>query len=167
MDQKQNMSANELRDCLKRIASGEIDALRELYDVFYYDVFRFILSLCKDYHLSEDLTQDVFLRVQKFAKGYHGGNPRSWLFTVARNVTFDSLKRRGRELAEEDEKLHFLIDSVVQVETTDLDFVERTLGAGLRHTEIAAVIGLPYPKVRATYAYALKKMRKGLEGELD
>ena len=90
----------------------------------------------------------------------------------------DSLKKRGRETAEEDEKLEFLIDSSAHVETTDIDFVERTMGmlspiereivslyvfVGLRHTEIATVVDLPYTKVRATYAYALKKMRKALE----
>ena len=40
-----------------------------------------------------DLLQETFIKATRSLDGYQGGNPRSWLFTIARSVFIDAVRR--------------------------------------------------------------------------
>ncbi len=65
---------------------------------FYRDhskaVYAFLVSLCRDRVWAEDLMQDTFVKATRSMIGYQGGNPRSWLFTIARSVFIDDVRRK-------------------------------------------------------------------------
>lgn len=57
-------------------------------------VYAFLVSLCRDPVWAEDLMQDTFVKATRSLGGYRGGNPRSWLFTIARSVFIDDTRKR-------------------------------------------------------------------------
>lgn len=57
-------------------------------------VFSFLLSLSSDRALAEDLTQDTFIKATRALSGFRGGDPKAWLFTIARSVFIDHTRRR-------------------------------------------------------------------------
>ena len=57
-------------------------------------VFAFLLSLSRDRALAEDLTQDTFVKATRSLSGFRGGDPKAWLFTIARSVFIDHTRRR-------------------------------------------------------------------------
>ena len=88
----------ELREPLAR---REPAALARFFDVFFDRVYGYIRRLVPDEHLAEDLTQDVFLHVQRALGTYDPArDPRPWVFTIATNKLRDhwrsSAHQQGR-----------------------------------------------------------------------
>lgn len=73
-------------------------ATQTTIEEFYQDhakaVYAFLVSLCRDRVWAEDLMQDTFVKATRSIMGYQGGNPRSWLFAIARSVFIDDVRRK-------------------------------------------------------------------------
>ena len=72
----------------------------EIYSGYAKIVFSYLLSLCRDYHLAEDLTQETFLRAYRHKKDYDETRKLStWLCEIAKNLYIDHLRtKRNSEL---------------------------------------------------------------------
>jgi RNA polymerase sigma-70 factor (ECF subfamily) len=57
-------------------------------------VYAYLIALARDRSWAEDLLQDTFIKASRSLAGYRGGDPRSWLFTIARSVFIDATRRR-------------------------------------------------------------------------
>lgn len=95
------------------LARGDEDALRILVERYSRSIYRFSVRYTGDESLAEDVAQEVFLRLFLHAKRYTAGRSfRTWLFTIARNVSIDlarpyshrksvSFRRSGDDALEE------------------------------------------------------------------
>ena len=45
-------------------------------------------------HDAQDIVQDAYLRAVRSAESFRGGDMRSWLLTIVRNLCFDALRRK-------------------------------------------------------------------------
>ncbi len=83
---------------LRRIAKGEEEAFRQLVRVYFDRLTTYILRLTGSRPLTEEITQDVLLKVwqnrQQLEEVVHFD---AWLFVVARNRTYDCLAQLARE----------------------------------------------------------------------
>jgi len=84
-------------------ARGSQDALRFLYARYRDSIYSYALSLVRDEHEAEDITQQVFL---KLMSNLHKYEPRdvpfaAWIVRVARNVAIDHLRDRRQIPVEE------------------------------------------------------------------
>lgn len=79
--------------------SGERDAIRSLYLSYKDAVYRYVLSMVRDQHEAEDVTQHVFLKLMCVIDSYEPCQApfTSWLLRVARIVAVDHL--RGQPFA--------------------------------------------------------------------
>ncbi|MBE0698468.1 MAG: sigma-70 family RNA polymerase sigma factor, partial [Anaerolineaceae bacterium] len=73
------------------------EALGALYDRYGRLVFSVALHLVGDVETSEEITQDVFVRVCEGAHGYRAQLSRvnTWMVSIARHRAIDELRRRG------------------------------------------------------------------------
>ena len=71
-----------------------MDSIETFYRQHAGAVFAFLYSLSRDRALAEDLTQDTFVKATRAVAGFRGGNPRSWLFAIARSVFIDHTRKR-------------------------------------------------------------------------
>ncbi|MEM7280994.1 MAG: RNA polymerase sigma factor [Pseudomonadota bacterium] len=79
------------------VAQGDASCVGTLFERHHKGVYRYCLQITKQPPMSEDVVQEVFLKVMKKAKSYRGdGSFKAWLFNIARNVTFDHLKSAQR-----------------------------------------------------------------------
>ena len=87
---------------LRRIATRDTDALRELYDVYGKIVFGMALRILGDRQLAEDCTQEVFVAVWRGARRYDAERARvsTWLFALTRNNAIDLARWHRRRRAE-------------------------------------------------------------------
>lgn len=70
----------------------------EIYKEYYKMVFAFLLSMCKDYHLAEDLAQDTFLKAYAHINTYDENRKMStWLCEIAKNLYIDHTKKRANK----------------------------------------------------------------------
>ena len=69
-------------------------AFDEIYKTYAKDVFRFILRLCENEALAEDILQDTMLKAITSIDCFRGNcSMKTWLCTIARNEYLNHVKR--------------------------------------------------------------------------
>ena len=108
---------------IKKCQRGDRQAFDELIRLYYDYVSGFLLKNTVDETLSEDLTQETFLKMIRSIEKYDPGGSASfgtWLITIAKNCYIDHLRRNRIHLED--------IDSLpVEDERNVADEVERKL----------------------------------------
>lgn len=83
----------------------------DLYETYADDVYRYILFLLRDENLAEDLTQDTFLKVHiHHNKFKNQSSIRTWILKIARNTTFDHLRRTQKIQLDFNELIELISD---------------------------------------------------------
>lgn len=78
-----------------RYQRGDRHAFAALVRRYKRPIFNFVLRQLRDPTASEDVTQEVFLRVVQSASEFkHEARFTTWLYTIARNLTIDHLRKR-------------------------------------------------------------------------
>ena len=77
-----------------------MDTIEQFYRDHARSVFALLMARVRDRSLAEDLMQETFIKATRSLTGFRGGNPRSWLFTIARSVMIDHSRKRSPEPAE-------------------------------------------------------------------
>jgi len=122
---------------VKQDVQGAFEVLVERYQHRLVGVLVHLIGRVDD---SEDLAQEVFLRIYRARKGYR---PRAkfstWLFTIANNVALNYLRGKGRNptvpLAQDDTSSQSPRSAAEQVYAPD-----GTASAQLRKVELADVV---------------------------
>jgi RNA polymerase sigma factor (sigma-70 family) len=90
---------NEL---MLKIINGDTDKIGMLYERYNKMLFGYFFKLTKNQELSEDLVNDVFLKILKSTDKYRGdGIFRVWMFRIAHNVFIDNYHKTKRVIIEE------------------------------------------------------------------
>jgi RNA polymerase sigma-70 factor (ECF subfamily) len=90
-----------------RVKRGDRAAFAELVEKYKQPVMNFIYRSLRDETEAEDLAQNVFLQVYKSRSRYkQTARFSTWLFTIARNLCLNELRRRARHPAESIEETH-------------------------------------------------------------
>ncbi len=148
---------------------------------FYRDhagaVYGYLVSLSRSRNMAEDLMQDTFVRATRALGGYRGGNPRAWLFAIARSVFLDDLRRRERRpriVGEKD------VDASPDPDPVERDAIERALAVlperqrsalilsdrvGLTGSEVAETLGVSEGAARVLIHRARQGFRIAYEGD--
>jgi len=84
---------------------GNPTAFESLYYRYKDDVFSLCLNLTNNQALAEDITHDAFLRMRDHIRTLRDVSVfRSWLFAIARNLTYKTLrKNRSNPLSHEED----------------------------------------------------------------
>lgn len=139
---------------------------------------RYARALTRDADVADDLVQDTLVRALRSEHLFHGGEVRSWLYTILTNLNRNRLRSLARR-----PMLLPLDDN----DTTDLTGpeaggrdIERALGTlvedqrsalllvvleGLTYREVAEVQGVPIGTVMSRLARARVQIKNYLDGE--
>jgi RNA polymerase sigma-70 factor (ECF subfamily) len=86
---------------MRRVQRGDREAFAELVEHYKGPIYNFILRTVRDETEAEDLTQNTFVQVWKSAKRYRlSAKFSTWLYTIARNLALNEIRRRSRHRAE-------------------------------------------------------------------
>ena len=84
-----------------RVKQGDRDAFEELVEKYKQPVMNMVFRTLRDATEAEDLAQHVFLQVYKSAHRYEiSAKFSTWLFTIARNLCLNEIRRRSRHPAD-------------------------------------------------------------------
>lgn len=163
--------------CIMKIAEGDKTALAQLYERTHSAVYGFALSILKNRQDAEDVTHDAYLQVWNAAGGYTpAGKPLAWIFTITRNLALMRLREQARTttvedwgslpdiapLADQEDRL-VLTSLLEALSDQERQIVTLHAMTGLKHREIADLLGLRLPTVLSKYSRALKKLRSALK----
>ena len=93
----------QLADLLRATAVGDRDAFRQLYGAVSAKLFGIALRILQRRELSEEVLQEVFVRIWAHAAEYQSakGSPMTWMIAITRNQALD-VRRRGRDSLQSD-----------------------------------------------------------------
>ena len=90
-----------------RVKQGDWAAFTELVDKYKQPVMNLAYRMLRDAAEAEDLAQVVFLQIYKSANRYEVSSKfTTWMFTIARNLCLNEIRRRSRHPADSLDTTH-------------------------------------------------------------
>lgn len=186
------LGPDESRRLIERLRARDAAALGELYDRYGPVVYSIILRIARDRGTSEDLTQEVFLRVWNRIPTFdvERGGLSTWVLTIARNAAIDFLRSRGGKqsrmsisldaLAPDgrqkqfsggnaETELQVLMDgkkvraAMEKLEPKQRQLLELAYFDGMSQSEMAEKLELPLGTVKTWVRSALRQLRENLQ----
>ena len=180
----------------RQIAVGlrqrNVSLLEELVGQYQYRLTRYLIYLLGTRDGVDDLVQETWLRVLERGSSYDGRSRfEPWLFTIARNLAIDSLRKRRifsldskdddaeRDLSAQMPASNALSPFALAARTEDAERLAGSLEAlqpiyrealvlrfqeDLSLEEISAIVGSPVATVASRIRRGLRTLREGLEG---
>jgi RNA polymerase sigma-70 factor (ECF subfamily) len=153
------MAAGPDPDTLRmlRVKQGDVHAFEELVDRYKQPVAGLIYRMIGDLHEAQDLCQTVFLQVYKSARRYRENAKFStWLYTIARNLCLNEIRRRSRRPTESLERVSPTTGDEVRREVQDDEGrnpVDQILELELEQKIQQTLAGLPENQRMAVLLY--------------
>ena len=157
------------------------DLLIMLYQKYQIEIYLYLYSLCKRQDLAEDLVQETFLKAILSLPDNHA-NMRAWLYMVARNIYFNTIKKEKRIVPLEDvdekatsqseelinrllvnEKTKLLYNSLLQMDGVKKEVLMLQYFGQMSQKEIAALLKITPENVRILAYRGKKEIKKYME----
>ena len=184
ISEKENISSlsdAEILDLLlQKLAEGDMDALRDLYERVSSAVYTFALSVVQNPTTAEDVMQDAFVNIAQNANKYVSqGKPMAWIMTITKNIALMKLKRMDNrnssledymDVAKTDDSAQsarrlMLRKALSELKDEDRQIVILHAMTGMKHREIAEIMKIPLPTVLTKYKRSLETMRRTIGGD--
>jgi RNA polymerase sigma factor (sigma-70 family) len=159
-------------------------AFDRLYRSSRDDVYAYVAGLLRDEAAAEEVTAAAFERAYRKRNRFNPerGEPRAWLFGIARNAALDELRRRGRQAeltaepadlespgAEEGaahtERRLAVSAALARIGPAERELIALKFFAGLENREIARVLGIGESNVGTKLHRAMTKLREACDGD--
>jgi RNA polymerase sigma-70 factor, ECF subfamily len=182
---------SDTQQIARGLRARDVLLLHALVEQYQYRLVRYLIYLLGRRDEVDDLVQETWLRVLERGRSYDGRSRfEPWLFTIARNLTIDHLRRR-RDLSldpEDDTEQGVAAQSpassdpspfVLAARTEDsqrlaqsmqtLNFIYREVlvlrfQEDLSLQEVATVVGVPVSTVASRIYRGLRTLRAQLDG---
>ena len=155
----------------------------EVYNTYFPDVYRYVLSLCHNDSEAEEITQDTFFKALKSIDSFNGEcKVYVWLCQIAKNTYFTFLKKQKRivlEDKEQDNADNFNLESDVLTGETSFaiqkvlhhldepykEVVMLRIFGELPFARIAELFGKTESWARVTYHRGKTKLQEAMQNE--
>lgn len=170
---------------IERIRENDLSALGGLFDRYYTQVFRSAVVITQDAAVAEDIAQECFLKIHRYANRIDTSLPLlPWLYRVTVNLSYTWITRQKRRrvsleaiidrlvsphwLAPDQIAEHLETQERVRQAINELSFNQRVVVAlhylsDLSLEEISEVLDCPVGTVKSRLHYARENLRGRLE----
>jgi RNA polymerase sigma-70 factor (ECF subfamily) len=163
-----------------KVRDGEVGKLGILFERHHGSLFNYFVRLTGKRDASEDLVQEVFLRVLKYRHTYRGESQFTvWMYRIARNAWVDHFKKSKREVPfneEDDEpistdpnpsenledrqKIACLRTALARLNPEKREVLVLSRYQNMKYEEIAGLLGCAVGTVKARVHRAIKDLRE-------
>lgn len=158
------------------------EACEKLYEAYYMRVFSYVMTLARDRHLAEEITQETFFRAFGKLNSFRGESDEvTWLCAIAKNLFSDEKRRQNRfgqmpedavarekgveqAAAERDDSFRVHVALHAMEEPFREVFELRVFGE-LSFQQIGRIFSKTENWARVTYHRARIKLRERMDGE--
>jgi RNA polymerase sigma-70 factor (ECF subfamily) len=160
-----------------RVKEGQLDKMGLLFERYHRPLFGFYYRMCGDAALSEDLVQNLFMRMIRYRQSFSGqGQFRSWMYQMARNLLADHYRKNkkvarndfkeAKELWEDEEQAQTqeeqvqMLEKAMQYLSDDKrELLVLSRYQGLRYREIAEMKETTEANIKVKVFRAIKELR--------
>ncbi len=168
-------------ELMAQVRDGDPEPLAVLFERYQVPLYNFFLRLTRQASTSEDLVQEVFLRVLKYKHTFRGqGQFRGWLYQIARSARADHYRKQGRETElteesqemlpsaqaavsetlEEEQQAALLRAALDRLPASKREVLVMSRFQDLRYHEIARALGVAEGTVKVRVHRAMKDLRE-------
>ena len=162
------------------VCDGNMEKLGMLFERHHGRLFNFFLHLTGNRHLSEDLVQEVFVRLLKYRHTFRENSTfTTWMFHIARNVRIDHLRKSPHdevsiensphehvslmptpgERTEESEKVQIMRIALSRLPEEKREVLLLRGAHGLKFEEIAEILKCPVDTIKSRAFRAIQDLR--------
>lgn len=165
------------KELMKKVHSGDKDALSAIIDRYYNDIYHFCLFLTGNEVDSYDITQDVFLRFIHYVDSYRHKNLKGYLLMIARNLCMDYFSKKkntaaletAENIIQENRQMERVENEIVlwqalqKIPEKQREVVVLRIYEEMKFHEIAKMLGCSLSTVKSRFRLGVENMRKVLE----
>ena len=167
-----------------QLQNGDLSALGVLFDRYYTQIFRTAVAITHDEAIAEDITQDCFLRLHRYANRIDTSLPLApWLYRVTVNLSYTWVTRHNKRRVSLESVVDYLMsparnvpDYMIEITgmqdevrkaIAGLNFNQRVVVVlhylnGLNLEDIAEILDCPVGTVKSRLYYARENLRHKL-----
>jgi len=173
-DQAMKLAPDE--ELMLEVRNGAGETLGVLFDRYHGPLYNFYAKLTGDRTLSEDLVQEVFLRILKYRQSYQPGTPfRAWIYQIARNARVDHYRKTPKQVsfepemappvlpkdaAQESQEAELLHHAMMQMPEEKREILILSRFQELKYEEIARLLGCELGTVKTRIHRAIQELRQ-------
>ena len=175
------MNLLEDHNLMLKVKEGEVEKLNLLYKRYSRRFFGFFYGMTSDGATSEDLVQNVFMRILKYKHTYKdSGDFEVWAFQLARNVHKDHYRKNKRYSFQEDmnpfegklqdsehkeiemertDELNYLKKALERLSDEKRELIELVRFQKVKYAKVAEMYGVTESAVKVRVHRILKELR--------
>lgn len=175
------MSALTDQQLMIALAKGDTQCLGPLYERYKLVLLQYFMRVTTDYHASNDLLMETFMRVIKYRKSFkESGIFKPWLYSIANNLIKDHFKDTSKTRpieqgllkdyatdtpyrGDEQQKQQMLDTAMARLPLQDRLLVNQRFLLEMPYREIAALHDFTENTARIRVCRALKKLNELLK----
>jgi len=168
-----------------KVKDGDLEKLGLLFERYQKILFTFYYRMNFNAELSEDLVQNVFMRILKYKHAFKGdGEFKTWMFHIARNVSHDHFKKETRlgkkedieniehkinatedlnELQNKELELGLLQNALQDLNEEKREIITLSKLKGIKYKEIGAILNCSEGAVKVKVFRAMNDLRKAYD----
>lgn len=160
----------DLEKAVEKYKAGQESAFNLIYHETVSLVRFAIYTKIPNKRIIEDLIQDTYVKVSKLIFSYQSHNFKAWIYTLAKNIAIDYIKKKKEIVSDTVENfmdihhthpyLHYAIRHLDEIEREI--FLMKVL-CGHTTSKVAKIFDLKPSMVNQYYYQAKKKLKKCLE----
>jgi RNA polymerase sigma-70 factor (ECF subfamily) len=163
-----------------RLQNGDEKAFAKIYELYSQSLMGIIFSITQDEKISQELLQDVFLKIWEKADTYDPKKGRffTWILNIARNKAIDELRSRNSEPHISLSEIHNIFEAQSQVNHDSIGLqkyidiltpvcrkiIELLFFKGLTQRESAEKLEMPLGTLKTKNRNCINQIRSQLNG---
>ena len=162
-----------------KVAKGDISQSADLFDRYNERIYNYYLKCTYDRTLSQDLTQQVFVKLIKYRTSFKNDHSfKAWIFRIATNVKYDhfrkekSYKNRNQvydsqqdhtydpsEILEKSEQEKQLHAALKQLPEDQREVIWMTRFERMKYAEVAKIYNCTESAIKVKVHRAMKRLK--------
>lgn len=174
----------DLRSLVERAKTRDADALAQLYEIYFAQIYRYALASLGTHHEAEDVASQTFVKmleaIDRFS--WQGSGFSAWLFRIAHNAVMDRFRSGKRDvertsqlaanisptgepgqMAARNAELRELLTELKGLTTEQRQVLLLRFLGGVSTSELATIMGKTEANVRTIQHRALVALRNRLQ----
>jgi RNA polymerase sigma factor (sigma-70 family) len=169
------------------VRDGDLDKLGYLFEKHHKRLYNLYLCQIGDGLTSEDLVQEVFLRMLKYRHTYRGeGKFTTWMYSIAHNVKADFFRKarhnrdhtdeiddlvctrlNPEQLSEKTSRHEVLYRALDRLSDDKREVLVMSRFQNLKYEEISEILGCPVGTIKARVFHAIRELRSFFDEKRD
>jgi len=160
---------------MRQVRDGDLGSMAVLFERHHRALLNYFVHMNGNRDFSEDLVQDVFVRMMKYRQSYQPDKPfTAWMYQIARNAQSDAMQKRKFEVElghadvsmthgmdeklKREQEIELLRRAMARLSVDKRELLVLSRFQNLKYEEIASILGCEVGAVKVRVYRAVRAL---------